>query len=73
MLAIAPGMPNAFLCDSQPKMCKSVKSFTHSNGKIIFNFFCLELGAPCTGGRLDFADPAHPLATPLRPHLTIHY
>ena len=27
--------------------------------------FCLELGGPCTRGPLDFANPAHPILTPL--------
>ena len=28
--------PNAFLYNSQPQICKSIKSFTHGNGNIIF-------------------------------------
>ena len=52
---------NAFLCNSQPKICKSVKSFTYVHKTPLQQFFCLELGGPCTRG----PDFAHPIATPL--------
>jgi len=44
-------MPNAFLCNSQPQIYKSVE----------LSPTCLELGAPALGA-LDFA---YPIATPL--------
>ena len=57
------------MCNSQPKSANLSKvsptcrcpNFPR-NEKIIFIFFCLELGGTCTRGTLDFA---HPIATPL--------
>ena len=89
--------PNAFLCNLQRQICKSVKSFTHVhsthihslsweccnktfwcligpypdvliftiNGKLFLVFFAWNSGAPALGGALDFAHPAHAIATPL--------
>ena len=38
--------PNAFLCNSQLKFCKSVKTFTHCNRKTILNNFLPETREP---------------------------
>jgi len=57
--------PNAFLCNSQPKICKSVKSFL---------FFAWN-SWPLHSEPLDFVHPAHPIATPLDmvKHINIKY
>ena len=54
-----PGRKMHFLCNSQPKICKSVTSFTHAHKTPIQQrMFCLELGAPRT-----LPLRAHPIAT----------
>jgi len=47
--------PNAFLCNSEPTVCESVKSFTH----------VLATRGPCTRRPLGLYPPSPPIAAPL--------
>jgi len=72
--------PNAFSCNSQPKICKPVGTVAmkHSSvrypddlifavtGKLFFFFKSVwNSGAPALGGPGTLPPPAHPIATPL--------
>ena len=56
-----PAASNAFLCNSQCKICKSVESLPTCTRRP----YNMELGPPALGGPLqDFSHPAHTIATP---------